>query len=695
MSKQLNELYAQGRYDDLEHDCRALLEVAPDHVEALYMLGMLRHRVDDHAEAARLFARAHALAPERGDIELSLGAAHYAAGDHDAAARAWERALALDPNLGGAHIGLGQIALLKGDRATAEQHFRIALRAGEDGHALTGLGALMLERGDHEGALRYLSRAAELVPDYAMTQYLLGQAFMRREAYAFAEQAFRNTLRLRPDMHEARRWLAEALLNSGRAHEAAAIYDELAGLPGYAFAAQVGHADVARAENRHEDAIAGYRAALALEPTQAQVVRVLAALLAELGRNDEVLATYGDYLAQVPDDRDMRALRADVLMLLQRLPEAAADWKYLAEQHPEESDYRIRLAIVEEYLGLDDAARADAEQVLQMRPAEQEMLLIRIRALLREGEDAAAHAQLGEYGRLPLTQGQRRLWWNYLGRVHDRAGQPAEAVRCFAEAQRGTMAAMPVLDEPHPALADALAEAPGPAWAQAPILLLGTPGSGVERIAALLADQPELVVLRDRITGISRPDEFNMPNFAHYCGDLTEADREALRERWLAPLRGFDVDTSRTVVDWLPRWDAHLLALVRRAMPGTRLVIVERDPRDALVNWLAFGWGQGFRCDDAVQGAAWLARARRHLAWGSELDEPRRLVVAADPILDDPQGAGGELARFLGLQALVPGGQLRLMERNLGGLPARSPAGHWQLYRDVLAEAFAQFDVQD
>ena len=37
----------------------------------------------------------------------------------------------------------------------------------------------------------------------------------------------------------------------------------------------------------------------------------------------------------------------------------------------------------------------------------------------------------------------------------------------------------------------------------------------------------------------------------------------------------------------LIRQDAHLLALVRRAYPGTRLVIVERDPRDAFLNWLA------------------------------------------------------------------------------------------------------------
>ena len=92
----------------------------------------------------------------------------------------------------------------------------------------------------------------------------------------------------------------------------------------------------------------------------------------------------------------------------------------------------------------------------------------------------------------------------------------------------------------------------------------------------MLADQAGLLVLRDRIGQPARADEFSQPRFPFYCGELDEVARRSLRERWQAPLRGLDTQ-GRTVVDWLPRWDAHLLALVRRAMPGTRIVIVERD----------------------------------------------------------------------------------------------------------------------
>jgi tetratricopeptide (TPR) repeat protein len=690
MLKESIDLHRQGRFDEAEQGYRTQLAKHPDDVGALHLLGVLRHQRGDAGEGARLLARAHKLAPNDANIELSLASLAFRDGDHEAARRGFERALRLDPNLAGAHAGVGQIALMRGDQALAEQHFRTALRAAEEPHALAGLGALLLERGEHDAALRHLGRAADLAPRDAMIQTLLGRAFVLRGTPAFAEQAFTNALRLQPDQHQVRAWLAELLLTAQRPGEAEPHYRELLAEPGFAVIAQVGLADVARAQGRLDDAVAGYRAALALEPVQSMPVRVLAWVLARLGRGDEGIAAYDAYLVHAPDDHAVRTARADLLMLAGRLPESEVEWRGLLERDPGDMQARSRLALLAEQLGQPDAAQAQAEIVLGAQPDDAEMRLIRIRALLRAGDDAAARVQLDALDQRSLSEDQTRLRWNYLGRLHDKAGEAGDALRCFSEAQRGTPAAMPTLAEPRPELQAALAEAVGEPWPQAPILLLGTPGSGVERVAALLADQPQLTVLRDRIGALMRNDDFNQPRFQHYCGELGDADREGLRERYLAPLRAANIPLDHTLVDWLPRWDAHLLALIRRAMPGTRLVIVERDPRDALMNWLAFGWATGFPCSEPGAAVEWLLRARRHLAFGGELAEPRRLVVAADALLDDAQGHGGELARFLGVDALRPGAQLAAMAQGLGGLPVRFAAGHWQAYRDVLAEPFAR-----
>jgi tetratricopeptide (TPR) repeat protein len=690
MLKDIIDLHRQGRFAEAEQGYRARLAEQPDDPDALHLLGMLRHQLGDGDEGAQLLDRARALAPNDAAIELSLASLAFRDGDHDTASQGFQRALNLDPNLAGAHAGAGQVALMQGKPALAEEHFRIALRAGEEPHALAGLGALLLEQGDLDAALRHIGRAADLAPQDAMIQMQLGEAFARRDTPAFAEQAFQNALRLRPTLHQARHWLGSLLIKSRRIAEAETQYRELVGVPGFSALAQVGLGDAARADNRYVDAAAAYRIALTIDPANAVAAKALAWSLAQLGRPDEAIEVYDEAIVRLPADEDLKSARADLLTLLGRLPDAGIAWTELVGLNPANLFARGRLAIVSEYLGEMGAAQAHAGLVLSARD-DAEMVLIRIRALLRAGDLENAREALDALGRYPaLSEGQRRLRWNYLGRLHDRLGEPVDAVRAFGEAQRDLPTSMPALAEPRPELLRALAEPKAGGWPLAPILLLGTPGSGVERIAALLADQPQLTVLRDRIGATLRGDDFSQPQFQLYSGDLVEGDRASLRDRYMAPLREGGVPLDRPIVDWLPRWDAHLLALVRRAMPGTRLVIVERDPRDALLNWLAFGWAPGFSCSDPAAAVEWLRRARAHLDFGSDLDDPRRLVVAADPLLEDARGADDELARFLGIGPLSRGPQLAAMMSSLGGLPVRFPAGHWQSYRDALAPEFSR-----
>jgi tetratricopeptide (TPR) repeat protein len=695
MLKDSIDLHRLGRLDEAERGYRRHLAEQPDDADALHLLGLLRHQRGDAAEAGDLIARARAIAPAQAGIALSLGTLCFQAGEFEASRAHFERALEMDPNIGPAHAGLGQLAVMRGERDVAERHFRTALRVAEDAQALSGLGSLLLERDDLDAALRHLGRAADLAPNDPMIQLSLGRAFGKRGTTSFAERAFENALRLKPDLYTARQMLGGLTLKDKRPREAEAHFRALLEVPEWVAAGHVGLGDVARAEERDEDAVGAYRSALAIDPVQSMPVRALAWTLARLGRRDEAIAAYDQYLSLAPDDYEVRTARADLLMVIGRLPAAAADWRALAEQNPADLQAHARLAMIEEHLGRVDVANAEAELVLRARPEDAEMLLVRIRTQLRAHDDIGARRLLDQMDQRPLTVGQQRLRWNYLGRIHDRAGNAEEAVRCFAEAQRDSEFAMPRLDVPRPELDASFEEPTGAPWALAPVLLLGTPGSGVERVAALLADQPRLTVLRDRIGTLQRIDDFNQPRFAYYCGDLSETDREALRERYLGPLRVAGVALDRTVVDWLPRWDAHLLALIRRAMPGTRLVIVERDLRDALVNWLAFGWARGFPCADVDTSAAWLERANTHLHHASTLDDPARIVVAADAVLDDPVSQGGPLARFLGLEELRPGPQFAAMAKGLGGLPVRFPAGHWQRYRDALAAPFASLEARE
>lgn len=308
-------LHHAGRFDEAMRGYRAWLAQHPDDPDAMHLLGILLHRRGENAEALSLLARAAELQPDNPELALGHATLLRQAGDAAGASMAFYRALAMDPNLGGAHVGLGQLALDRDDAKLAEEHFRIALRAGDDGHALAGLGTIMLARGELDAAVGYLTRAAEMVPDYSVIQFLLGQAFSRRDLLTFAETALNNALRLQPDLHAARTWLAEVLLKDNRPAEARLLYLGLLPVPGYEVIAQIGLADAARMEELYEQSIVHYRAALALNPKLSVPTRMLAWVLATLGRNDEVIATYDTYLKAVPDDAEMRELREDVWKL--------------------------------------------------------------------------------------------------------------------------------------------------------------------------------------------------------------------------------------------------------------------------------------------------------------------------------------------------------------------------------------------
>lgn len=687
MLKESIELHRQGRIDEAEAGYRAQLAVQPDDVDALHLLGMLRAQRGDFVEGAMLLTRAHELAPDDAETELALASLRYCEGDHEAARRGFHRALTLDPNLAGAHAGIGQLALLRGDAAEAERHFRTALRAGEEPRALAGIGALLGERGEHDAALRHIGRAAELAPNDALIQFLLGQAFARRGTVAFAEQAFRNALRLRPDLHAIKPWLGSTLLQSGRSGEAGMIYHELLGVAGFENTALVGIGDIARAEGRLDDAIVAYRSALERAPGQVLPALALGWSLASTGRFDEALAAYDACLA-ANQNEEVFGARAVLLAALGRLSEAAAEWQGALARNPANLTARSALAEVSERLGELDAADAHASLVLAVGddPA---MQLLHARAQLRRGDTAGARATLVTLGRNELAQPLAAQRWNLLGRVHDRSGEWNDAVRCFAEAQRDLSVAMPEYAEPPATLQQILAEPAQAPWEQAPIVLLGLPGSCVEQVAALLSRQPGLSVNRERAGMRPLGDDFDQPPYDQLLDSFGSAERAAARARWLASLHAAGIATDRTIVEWLPRWDARLLALMHRAFPGTRIVVVERDPHDELLGWLAFGWAPGFRCDDPCAAAQWLAQARRHLRWDGAAAGPQRLVVSADELLADPAGAGETLARFLGIDALE--GE-PIVPRGLGGLATSFVAGHSREYRGALAAAYARIE---
>lgn len=695
MLEELIQLHQAGRLDEAENGYRQLLAEHPENAEVLHLLGILRAQRGDLPEAYELVQRASELAPDNAACQHTLGEMYLSEGRLDEAQQAYDQARQLNPNLASAHAGLGQVAFLRGDIDAAEGHFRVALRADEnDVQALTGLGKVAQMRGDPQRALQLLTQAAELAPDDPLIQTAYAQAMLDQDILDFAAKALDNALTVKPDYPLAQALRADVHVRKGAFAEARPIFESLLARGEQTAAAYTGLGDVARAQGQYDEAIAQYEAALRAQPDLHHAAIRRADSLARSGRVAQAIDDLRGYVASHPDSVKAHIGLAHLLSQTARYEESIAVWTAAEARWPDNVNVRAQHALTLDQAGRSDEALAKAELAASSpRPA---IAMLRARGALLAGDPAAAVQRLQRIdeglleGKPLLARRRQRL----LGLAFDGLEQWPDAVEAFMQAQRmGSirLPELPPLDEATDAGLRQLAEEPGLAEARgvAPILLCGLPGSGVAQVAALLADQSGWFVRRERFEAV--PDFISAPFDSRLVHPFDQAGLAVLARRYRRPLERAQVPETTQVVDWLPVLDARVIPAIKRALPGTRLLIVAREPQDMLLDWLAFGWSQGYAMPDPSTGARWLRLAAAHL----DLAGKMLPVFRADP--DALLAKGGaasrrQLGEHLGLTEMAWGPLARGARRGRGGLPVCFTAGHAAHYREVLSDAFAALD---
>ncbi|HEY9110840.1 MAG TPA: tetratricopeptide repeat protein, partial [Rhodanobacteraceae bacterium] len=619
MLEDLVQLHRAGRLDDAENGYRQLLAENPDSAEVLHLLGILRGQRGDLPDAYKLVRRATELDPGNAACQHTLGEMYLSENRLDEAQQAYDQARQLNPNLAAAHGGLGQVALLRGDTDTAEGHFRVALRADEnDVQALTGLGNIAQMRGDSERALQLLTQAAGLAPDDPLIQTGYAQAMLDQDMLDFAAKALDNALTIKPDYPLAQVLRAEVHVRKGDVAAALPIFESLLARGEQVAAARVGLGDIARAEGRPADAIAQYDEALRVQPGLHPAAVRRADLLSRTNRVEQAIDDLRGHVARHPGGVKVHATLARLLMRAGRHDEAASVWAGAEARWPDDVDLKAQHALALDSAGRADEALALAEAAAaSTRPA---LAMLRARGALLTGDPAAAVQRLQRVderqfeGKPPLLA---RRHQRLLGLAFDALEQWPDAAEAFLRAQRvsgGDLPDLPSLDEAASAELQRLANEPDFAEVRgaAPIFLCGLPGSGVGQVAALLGDQPGWFVRRERFE--ATPDFVNAPFDLRLNQPLGQAELALLARRYRRPLQRAGVAETARVVDWIPVLDARVVPAIKRALPGARLVIVQREPHDMLLGWLGFGWSKGLSMSDPLTGARWLRLAAAHLA---------------------------------------------------------------------------------
>jgi predicted TPR repeat methyltransferase len=189
-------LHQTEQWSAAEELYRGVLEVAPDHADALHFSGVLAHQQARSDEAVTLIGRSLELEPDRADWHSNLGIVLQDRLELDEAIAAYRRAISLDPTHATAHSNLGVVFRAKGDVVEAETAYRDAIR---------------------------------IDPEYSDAYHNLGVLLSAQKRSHEAALCFSKVITLRPKDPEARRLLALAHCNLGELDKAVELFDEWLG----------------------------------------------------------------------------------------------------------------------------------------------------------------------------------------------------------------------------------------------------------------------------------------------------------------------------------------------------------------------------------------------------------------------------------------------------------------------------------
>ncbi|MDP1680622.1 MAG: tetratricopeptide repeat protein [Burkholderiales bacterium] len=214
-----------GHLDEAAEIYRVLLDVQPNHPDALHLLGLIENRRGHAAEAVRLIKQAIVLRPQVANFQLSLADALHAQCQYAAAEQACRKAIQLAQNNPEAHNHLGVMLKAQNRFADAEQAYRAAIALKPDyAEAWNNLGNALKQQGRPSEAEQSFRQALALTPQSADVWNNLGNALQHLYRLQEAEAAYRQALALRPAFADACYNLGVVLGETGRLSEAIDTY---------------------------------------------------------------------------------------------------------------------------------------------------------------------------------------------------------------------------------------------------------------------------------------------------------------------------------------------------------------------------------------------------------------------------------------------------------------------------------------
>lgn len=535
------------------------------------------HRAGRLDEAEAAYGRIRSQAPENSDGVHLLGVIRYQRGDLQGAVDFMKQAIQRTPESALYHRNLGSVLLLRGKGEAAR---KAALRslsidpAAADTHYLLGLCLRRLNQPEAAMAAlkRAVSRSSSGYPDACFHLAAIAEEGGRRDA---AVAWYQKAVAGRKDFVPALNRLGNLLGQQGRLEESLACHQRVIRIAPSTASAYNNMGITLNAAGRREAATSCFRKAIDIQPRFASAHNNLGLMLSDEGRSEEALAHFRQAIEISPGYLDAHNNLVTTLERLNRLDAARAAQNTLRGRMAGNFHTAVNEAQLTFRAGDAEAARKTLEDALQQ---------------------ASDH---------PLAANAIHL----LGKVCDRLGDVDAAFAAFDTAKRRIEVNSPMAAhyrekserylEQIRGWRDWMTSSVADAWAPLdrsnewppPVFLVGFPRSGTTLVDQVLNAHSGVVTLEERptlarITG----DFFDVENGLERLNALEEDAIRWYRSDYWERVRqwadGAGMSTLR--VDKLPL-NIIYLGLIRRFFPEARIIVVLRDPRDAVLsNFMQF-----------------------------------------------------------------------------------------------------------
>ncbi|NOX37510.1 MAG: tetratricopeptide repeat protein [Calditrichaeota bacterium] len=312
------ELHQMGMYDQASKVCQQILQQQANHVQALHLLGLLRYRQNQFAEALRLLQQAVQIQQNAG-IYLTLGNVLNAMGQPEKAIICFRTACKLDPGTIEAWINLGILLFDLGKYRESIEALNFAhQRRPEQPLIPFYLGNNYYNLKDYERALQYYQEVLRLDPQFPTAEFYLqlGNTYTTLEKPVEALKAYRKAAELKPDMASAYNNMGSTLVTLGKIEEALGCYHiSLQIDPGHV-ETYFNLGNALRMQGKLEEAAANYRKAIQIKPNYYKAQYNLGKVLTDLGHLEEGLS---HFLKTIEIQPDMLAARVNAAYVYQEL----------------------------------------------------------------------------------------------------------------------------------------------------------------------------------------------------------------------------------------------------------------------------------------------------------------------------------------------------------------------------------------